>query len=175
MTAFILSMAVQFVNNIFLRFRSLHGLARLCYEWATAWTHMAEHDDEYPDRLFSLSEANRLIPCLEEHLSAVKKGKAVLVHTKDEIKKASKNAQFGGGSFMAPHYISALERINDNLQKIQELGVLVKDVEMGLCDFPHLHEGRVVYLCWKLGEPEVGWWHEVHTGYTSRQPLGGNQ
>jgi hypothetical protein len=130
---------------------------------------MAEQDDEYPDRLFSLSEANRLIPCLEEHLSAVKKGKAVLVHTKDEIKKASQNAQFGGGSFVAPHYISALEQINDNLQKIQEMGVLVK--EMGLCDFPHLHDGRVVYLCWKLGEQEVGWWHETDTGYGSRQPL----
>ncbi len=133
---------------------------------------MAEHEDEYPDRLFSLSEANHLIPSLEQHLSAVKKGKAVLIHTKDEIKKASKNAQFGGGSFMAPHYISALEQINDHLQKIQEMGVLVKDVEMGLCDFPHLHEGRVVYLCWKQGEPEVGWWHEVHSGYASRQPLG---
>lgn len=132
---------------------------------------MAEHEDDYPERLFSLSEANHLIPSLEQHLSAVKKGKAVLIHTKDEIKKASKNAQFGGGSSMAPHYISALEQINDHLQKIQEMGVLVKDVEMGLCDFPHLHEGRVVYLCWKLGEPEVGWWHEVHSGYASRQPL----
>jgi hypothetical protein len=132
---------------------------------------MAEHQDEYPDRLFSLSEANHLIPHLEQHLTAVKKGKAVLIHTKDEIKKASKNAQFGGGSCMAPHYISALEQINDHLQKIQEMGVLVKDVEMGLCDFPHLHEGRVVYLCWKLGEPEVGRWHEVHSGYASRRPI----
>jgi hypothetical protein len=135
---------------------------------------MAEPDDEYPDRLFSLSEANRLIPSLEEHLSAVKKNKTVLIHTKDEIKKASQNAHFGGGSSMAPHYISALEQINDHLQKIQEMGVLVKDVEMGLCDFPHLHEGRVVYLCWKLGESEVGWWHEVHSGYTGRQPLSGD-
>ncbi len=136
---------------------------------------MAEQDDEYPDRLFSLSEANRLIPCLEEHLSAVKKGKTVLIHTKDEIKKASQNAQFGGGSFVAPYYISALEQINDNLQKIQEMGVLVKDIEMGLCDFPHMHEGRVVYLCWKLGEQEVGWWHETDTGYGSRQPLSNDQ
>ena len=136
---------------------------------------MAEQDDEYPDRLFSLSEANHLIPSLEEHLAAVKKNKTVLVHTRDEIKKASANAKFGGGSFAAPHYISALEQINDHLQKIQELGVLVKDIEMGLCDFPHLHEGRLVYLCWKLGEPEVGWWHEIHSGYGSRQPLSGDQ
>jgi len=132
---------------------------------------MSKHDDEYPDRLFSLSEANRLIPTLEEHLTAVKRGKSVLIETKDEIKKASKNAQFGGGSFVAPHYILALEQINDHLREIQEMGVLVKDVEMGLCDFPHLYKGRVVYLCWKLGESKVGWWHEVHSGYAGRQPL----
>lgn len=155
--------------------RSLRGLSRLCYEWPHNGADMAEHDDDYPDRLFTLSEANRLIPCLEEHLAAIKKGKTVLLHTKDEIQKASKNAQFGGGSAMAPHYIVALEQINDRLQKIQELGVLVKDVEMGLCDFPHLHEGRVVYLCWKLGEPEVRWWHEVHSGYAGRQPLRNDQ
>jgi hypothetical protein len=134
---------------------------------------MAEHDD-YPDRLFTLAEANRLLPCLEEHLSAIKAGRAVLLHTKDEIKKASKNAQFGGGSTLAPYYIVALEQINNRLQTIQDLGVLVKDVEAGLCDFPHLREGRVVYLCWKLGEPEVRWWHEVHSGYAGRRPLHGD-
>lgn len=132
---------------------------------------MSDEEEPQPDRLFSLSEANRMIPELEEHLSAIKKGKAVLVHTKDEIKKASRNAQFGGGSFAAPHYITALERINDTLQKIQELGVVVKDVEMGLCDFPHMLDGRIVYLCWKFGEPEVQWWHEVDSGYSGRKPL----
>lgn len=165
-----LSTTARFVNNIFHGRRLLRRVFRLCYDWA-GYNTMAEPDDEYPDRLFSLSEANHLIPCLEEHLSAVKKSKTVLVHTKDEIKKASQNARFGGGSAMAPHYISALEQINDRLQKIHEMGVVVKDIEMGLCDFPHLHEGRLVYLCWKLGEPEVAWWHEVHTGYANRQPL----
>lgn len=135
---------------------------------------MSEHDD-YPGRLFTLSEANRLIPCLEEHLSAIKKGKAVLLHTRDEIQKASKNAQFGGGSPTASYYVTALEQINARLQQIHELGVLVKDVEMGLCDFPALHEGRVVFLCWKLGEPEVRWWHEVHSGYAGRRPICGEQ
>jgi len=123
------------------------------------------------ERIFTLSEANRLIPQLEEHLTAVKRGKTVLIRTKDEIKKASSKAQFGGGSFAGPHYITALEQTSENLQAIQEMGVLVKDLDTGLCDFPYLMNGRIVYLCWKLGEAEIQWWHEVNSGYTSRQPL----
>ena len=65
----------------------------------------------------------------------------------------------------------ALQQVSANLQAIQELGILVKDLDLGLCDFPHLRDGRVVYLCWKLGEQEVRWWHETTTGYKDRCPL----
>jgi hypothetical protein len=123
------------------------------------------------ERIFTVSEANRLIPQLEEHLRAVKKAKAVLIRIKDEIKKAAAKAPYGGGSPAGGHYISSLEQISENLRAIQEMGVLVKDLDIGLCDFPHLLDGRVVYLCWKLGEHEIRWWHEVNTGYTGRQPL----
>lgn len=121
------------------------------------------------ERLFTLSEANCLLPQLEEHLTAVKRGKAILIQTKDEIKRASAKAQYGGGSFAGPHYIRALEQINEHLQAIQEMGVLVKELDSGLCDFPCMLDGRVVYLCWKLGEPEIKWWHEVSAGFAGRQ------
>jgi hypothetical protein len=49
--------------------------------------------------------------------------------------------------------------------------VLVKDLDLGLCDFPHMRDGRVVFLCWKLGEREIKWWHETTTGYQDRCPL----
>jgi hypothetical protein len=123
------------------------------------------------ERTFTVAEANGLIPQLREHLSAVKRARAVLIRTKEDIKKASAKAQFGGGSFAGPHYIAALEQINENLQAIHEMGVLVKDLDIGLCDFPHVLNGRIVYLCWKLGEPEVQWWHEINSGYMGRQPL----
>ena len=123
------------------------------------------------ERVFTLAEANRLLPQLEEHLVAVKQSKAVLIHTKDEIKKASANASYGGGSFAGSHYIQALEQISEHLQSIQELGVLVKELDSGLCDFPCMLEGRVVYLCWKLGEPEIQWWHEISTGFAGRQRI----
>ena len=123
------------------------------------------------ERTFTLTEAKQLLPQLEEQLLAVKKEKEVLVHSHGEIKKASANAQANGGSFAGPRYIRALERISDSVEAIQEMGVLVKDLDVGLCDFPYQMNGRVVYLCWKLGESEIRFWHEVEDGYAGRQPL----
>jgi hypothetical protein len=124
------------------------------------------------ERIFTLSEANKLIPRLEGHLSTIRRAKDVLVQTKEEVQKASSKAPYGGGTFAGRYYIHALERISEELHSVQELGVLVKDLDMGLCDFPHEMEGRIVYLCWKFGEPEIRWWHEVHSGFTGRRPLG---
>lgn len=132
---------------------------------------MAHGDDQEHDRLFTLSEANHLIPQLNARLVSVRQAKAVLARTKEDIKKASAQAQYGGGSAVGPLYISSLQQISTNLQAIHEMGVLVKDLEMGLCDFPHLRDGRVVFLCWKLGEQEIKWWHETSTGYKDRCPL----
>ncbi len=123
------------------------------------------------ERIFTISEANSLIPQLEEWLVEVQKERRLLARVEDEIKKAGDHSQQNGGTVYGPRYILALERITKNIQKIHDLGVLVKDLEKGLCDFPYLLDGRMVYLCWKLGENEIRWWHETHTGYVGRQPL----
>lgn len=130
-------------------------------------------EHESPERIFTLSEANRLLPQLQSHLGAVKQGKSVLMQTREEIQRASSKAPFGGGSAVGVLYIQALQQISTHLQAIQEMGVLVKDVDMGLCDFPYLLDGRTVYLCWKLGEGDIRWWHEITTGYKDRHPLEG--
>ncbi len=133
---------------------------------------MAQDDEqEQHDRLFTLAEANRLIPKLHSHLHSVKQAKATLLRTKEDIRKASAQAQYGGGSSVGPLYITSLQQVSSNVQAIHEMGVLVKDLDLGLCDFPHMREGRVVFLCWKLGEQEVKWWHETTTGYKDRSPL----
>ena len=123
------------------------------------------------ERVFTLAEANSLLPHLEDCLSSIKRSKEVLVQTKPQIKLASANARWGGGSPDGYHYIKALEQVGQQLETIQEMGVLVKDVESGLCDFPYMLDGRIVYLCWKLGESEVCWWHETDSGFSDRQPL----
>ena len=133
---------------------------------------MAKRDsDPSENRVFTLAEATALIPKLETFLSKVKNGRAILIHTKDEIKKACANAEFGGGTVAGPRYITALEDMHENLQAIQEIGVIVKDLDLGLCDFPFYLDGRIVYLCWKLGEDRIEWWHEITTGFSERQPI----
>lgn len=133
---------------------------------------MAHGENEItPERIFSLSEANRLIPQLQKHLLTIQEGKAVLVRTREEVGKASANAALGGGTTVGKPYVKSLLDISTHLQAISELGILVKDIDLGLCDFPHIRNGRVVYLCWKQGEKEIRWWHEIITGYKDRCPI----
>ena len=132
---------------------------------------MGQGNGQEHDRLFTLAEANHLIPQLNTQLNSVRQAKNVLARTKDDIQRASAKAEYGGGSTAGTLYISSLQQISSNLQAIQELGVLVKDLDIGLCDFPHLREGRVVFLCWKLGESEIKWWHETTDGYKDRCPI----
>jgi hypothetical protein len=133
---------------------------------------MASRDEgQNVERVFTLAEANQLIPELEDHLGSVKRAKAVLIRIKEEVKKAAAQARAGGGTYAGRHYITSLEHISEHLRAVQEMGVLVKDLDLGLCDFPFQMDGRIVYLCWKCGESEIHWWHEIDTGFASRQPL----
>ncbi|HEU4685833.1 MAG TPA: DUF2203 domain-containing protein [Nitrospira sp.] len=133
---------------------------------------MAHSDDqEQHERLFTLAEANSLIPQLNSRLTAVKQAKETLLRTRDDIRKASERAEYGGGSRFGSLYIESLQQLTAQVKAIQDLGVLVKDLDLGLCDFPYLRDGRVVFLCWKRGEQEIRWWHETTTGYKDRCPL----
>jgi hypothetical protein len=66
---------------------------------------------------------------------------------------------------------AANSALGERVDRLRGMGVLVKDLDMGLVDFPWQRGDRVVYLCWKLGEPAIKWWHEVDTGYGARQRL----
>jgi hypothetical protein len=67
--------------------------------------------------------------------------------------------------------IAAVQRLTRLLETLTELGVLVKDMEHGLIDFPSLRDGRIVLLCWRMDEPTVAFWHEVDSGFGGRRPL----
>jgi hypothetical protein len=62
------------------------------------------------------------------------------------------------------------EKLNTYREELEKLGVELKGTD-GLCDFPSLKDGREVCLCWRLGEPDIQHWHEVHTGFAGRQPI----
>ena len=57
------------------------------------------------------------------------------------------------------------------MHRIQDTGALIKDINIGLLDFPALRDGREVYLCWQYGEGDIAYWHEIDAGYEGRQPI----
>nr|MBA3805693.1 DUF2203 domain-containing protein [Acidobacteriota bacterium] len=80
--------------------------------------------------------------------------------------------QGGGGMPDGPKYVALLIELTTHTSEIETLGVQLKDYTRGLIDFPSLRDGRVVLLCWQLGEGEqIEWWHDVETGFAGRQPL----
>jgi hypothetical protein len=80
------------------------------------------------------------------------------------------SAANGGGRAGSEYGVEAYH-LYRAIERIRALGVLLKDLDAGLMDFPHEREGRVVYLCWQPSEESVGYWHEIEAGYRGRQPL----
>src|SRR5262245_37600152 len=128
-------------------------------------------DESQEEKLFTLDEAQRLIPRLRKLLARMISARERLLEMRDEIDAARENAVLNGGSVVGQRYLQHMIRFSEAIQEIEMLGVHVKDLSTGLVDFPYQLDGRVVYLCWKPDEDEIGWWHETDSGFAGRQPL----
>ena len=129
-------------------------------------------EDEEEIRVFTLREARSLMPRLRRLLGIVVREREALVDMRVEIDLAREKAnEGGGGSPLGPTYLAHMIAFSEAIQEIENLGVHVKDFRTGLVDFPYDRDGRIVYLCWKPDEDEIGWWHETDGGFAGRQPL----
>lgn len=124
-------------------------------------------------KLFSLEEANALLPAVRRIVVDITRAHAVVLRRKAAARHAAAGAEAGGGAMPGgAHYAAALLRLAARVGELETLGVQLKDYERGLIDFPTLRDGRVVLLCWQAGEGEqLEWWHEVEAGFAGRQPL----
>jgi hypothetical protein len=130
------------------------------------------------ERHFTLEEARALLPRLIPMLEALREGARALAGLERQS-ASQRNARartngaihHGAESGRPADVERAVRALEEQLAAIQALGVVVKDVDQGLIDFPSLREGRTVYLCYRLGEPTVAWWHEIAAGFAGRQPL----
>ena len=127
--------------------------------------------EETYERIFTLTEANSLIPRLRSLLEEVGGvwGRIKALHP--EIQKARDNAAFDGFSAYGVEYVELIGHLMFLIHQIKDMGVVLKDVDKGLCDFPYMRGGRMVYLCWHLGEDAIGYWHDVEAGFAGREPL----
>lgn len=124
-------------------------------------------------KLFTIEEANALLPSVRDILMRLKRSRERLSRLSADAKLAAENAEQGGGGMSNGHvYATLLTNFTSEMGELESLGVQLKDFERGLIDFPSLRDGRVVLLCWQLGEgDELEWWHDVDAGFAGRTPL----
>ncbi len=122
-------------------------------------------------RFFTVLEANELIPFLSERLNQLGSIYQGLKKTADRHTPKLQDVLARGGIPVDLGYLNLVGRMQGLTTEICSQGCHIKDLECGLVDFPTIWEGREVYLCWKLGEQEVSFWHEIDAGFSSRQLL----
>ena len=122
-------------------------------------------------KLFTLDEANAFVPQLLDLVPKIQKLSISLNNNFPDIKNARDKAKWNGGSDQGVDYLNAVLKYNDLMSKIEEMGCEVKGIRDGLIDFPSLREGREVYLCWRMPEKEILFWHDLNAGFTGRKPI----
>jgi hypothetical protein len=124
-------------------------------------------------KLFTIQEANALLPSVREILARIQRAHRRVTHYRDDARKAAEAAEQGGGGIEnGVAYANVLTRLTAEMSELDTLGVQLKDFERGLIDFPSLRDGKVVLLCWQMGEgDELEWWHDVDAGFAGRTPL----
>jgi hypothetical protein len=126
---------------------------------------------EYMPRYFTLPEANEALLTIRPLMEEIQAIRREILARQPEVWPVVERAAGNGGSQAASRLVREFERLDALVHKIMETGALFKDINLGLLDFPALKEGREVYLCWKYGEGDIAFWHEVEAGYAGRQPI----
>jgi hypothetical protein len=122
------------------------------------------------DRHFSRAEADALLPTLAPLLTELRRARDSLTDA-EAHEVLSEASQGNGGGAEGRQVGEAFLHVRGLLAAIQEAGVVVRDIDSGLVDFPAVIDGREVYLCWRLGEESVDHWHDLDAGFGGRTPL----
>lgn len=120
------------------------------------------------ERLFTREEANAELPDLRDLLPKIRDARHGLIRTSRRIEEA---VGVDGGGVEASDWFRFQQTLKEGVEHLAERGIVLRDPETGLIDFPAEREGRRVFLCWRLGEEEVGYFHDEHGGFSGRRPL----
>jgi len=121
------------------------------------------------DRHFTIDEARQLLPQIKQIVARIVELKKILDAKGYDIYR---HRYFGGGPNGEKHYPQELEQLINLIDKLESNGVLMKGIDQGLVDFPHIRgNGEEVYLCWKLDEDDIYFWHGIDEGFAGRKPI----
>lgn len=130
-------------------------------------------------RYFTLQQAEETLPDVEADIRKAIALKSSYQQAEQEWVKFSRHVTAMGGVRVDHSKVntdmgrreSMAEQLKDAIERIQDFGVLIKDLDTGLLDFPTLFHGEEVYLCWKLGERGIRFWHGISEGFRGRKPI----
>ena len=130
-------------------------------------------------KTFTLDEAHNLLPILKALLKRSMDGKLVIEEVEKELQDLRHRILLSGGLFVdvpavarrRAEHDKALQDIKDTLAEIDAIGVQVKDLDIGLLDFPCVVGDEVILLCWKYGEEKIEFWHGMEEGFRGRKPI----
>jgi hypothetical protein len=123
-----------------------------------------------PEKFYTVDEANALVPKLKPLLQRIRDTQQALAEDKT-VAAVREKASHNGGGLPGRHLSELTRTLERDLHQLQEWGIMLRDPSIGLIDFFHQRQGETVFLCWKLGESKVEWWHPVETGIAGREHL----
>jgi hypothetical protein len=131
-----------------------------------------------PERLFTPAEARTALPDVRRQAERLVGARAEQLALRAQIAELTAAAAGNGHGLDGELLVTLREELErcdvelaGALAALEEIGVVVKDVDAGLVDFPSVREGREVFLCWQVGEPDVSWWHGRDEGFRGRKPI----
>ena len=122
-------------------------------------------------RYFTVEEANQALAAIRPLMDEIQAIRQKILAQRPEVWPVVERSAGNGGSRTASKLVEDFERLDVLVHRIQETGALFKDINHGLLDFPAMKDEHEVYLCWKYGEDDIAFWHEIDAGYAGRQPI----
>jgi hypothetical protein len=122
-------------------------------------------------RYFTLQEANETLDLIRPWMDEVQAIRQKVLKNQPEAWPAIQKSAGNGGNRALSSLVQDFEKFDALIHRIQATDVLIKDINLGLLDFPALKDGREVYLCWQYGEGEIAFWHEIEEGFAGRQSI----
>jgi len=122
-------------------------------------------------KYFTLVEANETLSLIRPWMDEVQAIRQKILKNQPEAWPAIEKSAGNGGNRALNNMVQDFEKFDALIHRIQATDVLIKDINLGLLDFPALKDGREVYLCWQYGEGNIAYWHEIEAGYAGRQTI----
>jgi hypothetical protein len=120
---------------------------------------------------FTLKEARARLPELRRIFQDAYRRRDAAQKADAELGEKVKQTGADAGGEKVSGLMMDMLQLNEQLRRVQEMGVQIKDFDRGLLDFPHIRDGREVFLCWELDENDIEFWHDIDTGYAGRERL----